>query len=246
MSYILDALKKSEQERGHGGIPDVQTIHSSSLNYRNDKKSLWPYILIVAVIFNLLAIIYFNYDANPDIVTTENESSDKQLKTIATETTLLETHLKETPQTVAASEKPSASNTPINNNKEENAEIRSAVTEKAVSTKKPAVTETKMSSTASLNNSNKKTAGQVTEMTSDIIEYYDLPASISKQLPAIIISAHVYSSNPMQRSIVINNKLLEEGDYVIDDLIIYEITADGAIFTYNDIMFHHGVVAGWQ
>ena len=59
MSYILDALKKSEQERGHGNVPDVQTVHSSSLNYRNDKKAYWPYILIVAVILNLLAISYF-------------------------------------------------------------------------------------------------------------------------------------------------------------------------------------------
>jgi len=59
MSYILDALKKSEQERGQGNIPDVQTVHSSSLNYRNEKKAYWPYFLIAAVLLNLLAIIYF-------------------------------------------------------------------------------------------------------------------------------------------------------------------------------------------
>ena len=59
MSYILDALKKSEQERGRGSTPGVQTIHSASINYHNQKKTYWPYILIAAVILNLVAIIYF-------------------------------------------------------------------------------------------------------------------------------------------------------------------------------------------
>ena len=62
MSYILDALKKSEQQRGQGAIPNVQTVHSSSLNYRDEKKTYWPYILITAVILNLTAVVYFIID----------------------------------------------------------------------------------------------------------------------------------------------------------------------------------------
>ena len=62
MSYILDALKKSEQQRAHGAIPNVQTVHTSSLNYRDEKKAYWPYILIIAVILNLTAIVYFIID----------------------------------------------------------------------------------------------------------------------------------------------------------------------------------------
>lgn len=82
MSYILDALKKSEQERGHGNIPDVQTVHSSGLNYRNEKKSYWPYILIVAVLLNLLAIVYFtiNKESTEQTVTQETNVTD-QVKT---------------------------------------------------------------------------------------------------------------------------------------------------------------------
>ncbi|MBT8135059.1 MAG: hypothetical protein KJO03_11160, partial [Gammaproteobacteria bacterium] len=78
MSYILDALKKSEQERGHGNVPDVQTVHSSSLNYRDDKKAVWPYILIVAVLLNLLAIGYFIINQAGPTETTQSiaESTD--------------------------------------------------------------------------------------------------------------------------------------------------------------------------
>ncbi len=37
-----------------------------------------------------------------------------------------------------------------------------------------------------------------------------------------------------------------EGEYVIDDLILHEITAEGAIFDYGDTRFHYNVVSGWQ
>ena len=67
MSYILDALKKSEQERGHGGIPGVQTVHSSALSY-SSKKTYWPYILIAAVTLNLLRA---GQDLQLTLVTTE-------------------------------------------------------------------------------------------------------------------------------------------------------------------------------
>ena len=79
-----------------------------------------------------------------------------------------------------------------------------------------------------------------------LIEFYELPESIKQELPAIIISAHVYSTNPAQRSIVINNNFMEEGEYVLDGLILYEITTDGAIFNYQGTLFNYGVVSGWQ
>ncbi|PCJ86944.1 MAG: hypothetical protein COA54_07560 [Thiotrichaceae bacterium] len=65
-------------------------------------------------------------------------------------------------------------------------------------------------------------------------------------MPTITVSAHVYSSNPLQRSIVINDKFLEEGDYVLDDLTLFEITTDGAIFDFNDTRFHYAIISGWQ
>jgi general secretion pathway protein B len=69
---------------------------------------------------------------------------------------------------------------------------------------------------------------------------------VRQRLPAIIISAHVYSKNPRQRSIVVNNDFMEEGEYFLDGIILDEITPDGAIFLYRDMKFHMGVVSGWQ
>jgi general secretion pathway protein B len=61
MSYILDALKKSEQEREQGNIPHLQSIHSDT-NTDQPKSYRWLVISIIAVV--LLAtttLLWFNF-----------------------------------------------------------------------------------------------------------------------------------------------------------------------------------------
>ena len=219
MSYILDALKKSEQQRGQGKIPDVQTVHSSSLNYRNDKRAIWPYILITAVILNLIAIVYFIVDKNSVEVTSVVENT--RIKTEEDISTLRAT--------------PNEENNNIESPTKTPEKIR---TDETVQIKPSPPAPVKKITPAVITIQN--------DTQEDIVEYFDLPESTRLQIPTITVSAHVYSSNPVQRSIVINNKFLEEGDYVLDNLILYEITADGAIFYFGDTRFHYGVVTGWQ
>ena len=230
MSYILDALKKSEQDRGHGSIPDVQTVHSSSLNYRSEKRAYWPYILITAVVLNLLAITYFLIE--------KNTPSDKQaIEVPAVEKQAVAEHV------LAAQDKTietDSSNVEITKPAPElTTKPEPAVTSPAEPVRNPvkkqAVIETSTSADSNTINSE-----------STIIDFHDLPESIKLQLPAIIVSAHVYSSNPAQRSIVINNNFMEEGDYVLDGLILIEITSNGAIFNFDGTMFNYSVVSGWQ
>lgn len=64
MSYILDAIKKSEAERGHGSIPNLQTVHSSSLSYKTDSKQIWPYILIGLLLLNTAGLVYYFTNTN--------------------------------------------------------------------------------------------------------------------------------------------------------------------------------------
>jgi len=88
MSYILDAIKKSETERGNGSIPGLQTVHSSSLNYKTDSKQFWPYILIALLTINIAAIgFYFmNNNDKPQIAAIQvNEAKPPAIpKTVTT------------------------------------------------------------------------------------------------------------------------------------------------------------------
>ena len=243
MSYILDALKKSEQERGHGGIPGVQTVHSSSLNYSN-KKVIWPYILIVAVMLNLIAIIYFvmakDSAVENSIDTAGVQTDENKTRAIAVNNNLPDT-LSAEPVRQAAQAIPVHSN--MSANRENNSHLRAAPDSngRQIGSASPVYNSTAASApdTVTAKSSSRQESAET-------IEFYELPESIKQQLPAIIISAHVYSTNPMQRSIVVNNNFMEEGEYVIDGLILDEITPDGAIFYYNGSKFHLGVVSGWQ
>jgi general secretion pathway protein B len=63
VSYILDALKKSEQERARGTIPDIKTIHHPRpAEYQ--KPSRWPYILLIVLLLNAGGLGFWIYQQN--------------------------------------------------------------------------------------------------------------------------------------------------------------------------------------
>jgi len=230
MSYILDALKKSEQERGHGNIPDVQTVHSSSLNYHNHKKTYWPYFLIVAVLLNLAAITYFIID-----------KGDNQTKVLATKNT--------SSSTVESSTHEPSLTTVIEKTNESKNVGNKPLPQQIKIIENPVVTVAEVKPLAekpAMIKPQKTVEQSVSYTSNNIIDFNELPESTRRELPGIVISAHVYSSNPLQRSIVINNNFMEEGEYLIDGLVLYEITPEGAIFSYQGYLFNYGVVSSWQ
>ncbi len=265
MSYILEALKKSEQERGAGNIPSVQTVHSSSLLYRKEKPVRWPYILIIAVLLNITIIGYFIYmqqSRSVAMVTqahhTENVADHSATVTPVTTTTLATEQKKISSQpvtnTLTTAQFATANNRIIIKNRQKslskNNENSSSIQHIEKSTHTNVATQSSVKTVAA----GKTTppvipateAGNTDISTPVVIEEQDLPEAIKRELPSLTISSHVYSDNPQQRSMVINDRSFEEGDYVMDGLILYKITPDGAIFKYKDLLFHDGVVSTWQ
>ncbi len=55
MSYILDALKKADQKRKLGSVPDVHTVHEP-LQVPIVKQLHWPYVLAVVLLVNATII----------------------------------------------------------------------------------------------------------------------------------------------------------------------------------------------
>ena len=209
MSYILDALKKSEQDRGNGSIPNVQTIHSSALNYHQEKRALWPWILIAVLIANVFILIYF---LKPEI--------QPQQLTPVRNTEIIKEEI--TPQNIK--------------------------TENTIPVQRPVVTETpeiapaiSEPETPEQNNIEPATI----QVEKQLLPIDELPTSTQQQIPEMIFSAHVYSSEPMQRSMVINNRFMEEGDVVSYDLVLVEITRNGAIFDFRGQLFTASVLSGW-
>ena len=74
-----------------------------------------------------------------------------------------------------------------------------------------------------------------------VISMADLPLTIQQELPPMAISVHAYSGNPRDRLVGINNRMLREGDYLVPGLKLEQITPDGMIFGYKDFSFRRGV-----
>lgn len=222
MSYILDALKKSEQERGHGSAPSVQTLHSSGLSYHSSKAQLWPYFLLAAVVINLGALLYFimaRSDAGP---AAQLPAADLQAQAAPADTA----------RTAIRSEAPIEITAPS----ETDAVFYKPVSMPAAS---PAAVPVKPAAAAP-----KPAFSQAGGPT--VLEMDELPFEVLQHIPVMQFSAHVYSSNPLQRSLVINGRFMEEGDRMASDLYLSEITPDGAIFDFQGQRFHQRIVSTWN
>lgn len=68
---------------------------------------------------------------------------------------------------------------------------------------------------------------------SDVGLAKDLPQAIQSQLPAISVNGYLYVKDPADRSVLMNQKLLREGDTVAPDLMLEKLLPRGAILNYK-------------
>jgi len=84
MSYILDALKRSEQERHQGQAPNL--ADSGTLLHIDPRRSqLWPYLLIGVLMLNAVVYAFFQWQSGaetaPSLATERADSSNGASKT---------------------------------------------------------------------------------------------------------------------------------------------------------------------
>ena len=218
MSYILDAIKKSEAERGHGSIPGLQTVHSSSLSYKTDNKQLWPYVIIGLLLLNFAGLIFY-YTSSNTVDISEASTSDAQ-------TVVYTEPFRQQPSTTKAV-------------------IRSNPAIQQISTpvSDPVIDEPQIETQAA---NNAQQVSAQSPVINEVVDIEDLPANIKQYIPPMRFTGHVYSSSPLQRSIIINGSFMEEGESVGNDVILAEITRRGAIFNYEDILFEVNILTGWN
>lgn len=62
--------------------------------------------------------------------------------------------------------------------------------------------------------------------------YLDLPKELRDRIPRLTMSMHYHSSDPGRRLVRINDRLLHEGDWLSSELHVVEITSTGAILDF--------------
>ena len=212
MSYILEALKKSDQKRKQGNIPDLQTVHMSLPV--DVQQSRWPYIVIVILLMGLVFLLGWMRPWQ------SVENTDAAQSKIQTEPQL----------TIASSvQESSALVEPIAENKKMEVETIVPEIKNNMDYVAPVIV-------------NKSAADQL----QTVPHLEELPALLQQAIPDMSFAGHVYSSSPLQRSVIINGAAMAEGDMLMEGLRIEQITRNGVVFDYQSQLFRVDILQDWS
>jgi general secretion pathway protein B len=78
-----------------------------------------------------------------------------------------------------------------------------------------------------------------------LLELWQLPVALRSGMPPLDFSLHVYSTRRDQRSIIINNRMMREGEYVNPELALSAITPDGVVMKYRSEYFRVSILDNW-
>jgi len=103
MSYILEALRKSEQERNADKVPDLTTTHSQ-IHKKEKNNYFWWIIAVVLVVANGLYLFYkMNDDSTPtEVVNQPAVESEQEMLEVNNTTTEQQVQISENKPVVQA------------------------------------------------------------------------------------------------------------------------------------------------
>jgi general secretion pathway protein B len=249
MSYILDALRKSETERRQGRVPDlgqqVQLIH------RPKKKRASPAVWVaLALMLNagVLAFIFWPGTLLPWFSGEQTDAlsaSDRATNTPgplpaapATEPEpIVEDAVAETkapPESSPASGSAPAATVPERPTPNSRERATVIVPSSALSESSAAETSAPKTSAPVVD---QRQAGRVPHLV-------ELPLSFQKSVPDLTFNSHIYSSSAESSRVMINNSYLKVGD-TFEGLRVDDITEKGVVLSRDGRRFRLGVVRDW-
>ena len=263
MSFILDAIAKSEQERQQQEAPDMRTLALPAVGVKQPRRLL-PFLLLGALIINAIILAalqtdwftrsnqevitdttpaLFDKTAGIDLVTLEKptasdfeSASDGQYETIESdEVKVNESEIQaDTVSAMANPDLPSDTESGL---------VDGVTTD---STRiEPDMQET-INGTGLIANEKDENLVDMGVDSRVVSQIRDLPADIRKDVPQVSFSGHLYSSNPLSRYIFIDGgRPLTEGQQITDELYLHEITPLGVIVEFRGYLIEVGVLQNW-
>lgn len=244
MSYILDALKKADSERHIGTAPNIYAqpvIAAASHN----KFSFWntASIAVMAVLLASIFGVFF-------LLRQEQKSTEKSTEIAApavitpaiTPAALPATSGNANdfaPPPALAAAAP-AVNVPAQKKNTASAKENTAEAVKLKSDAKLALPAAKgkiseppvAAADVAMSKSNTKVATQPPSNTTEL-SLRDLPPKIQAEIPELVVGGSIYSANRGESQLLINKKLLREGEEIAPGLTLEKMMPHAAILLYK-------------
>ncbi len=257
MSYILDALKKSEQERKRDKIPDLQSIQVAVRPFRASSLmktvflSVWAVGTLVLIALWLQQKYRFTLEvANPTVVapTSITATPSVAVQAVAQQTTALpavepfvESQSMMDESAGFLDQVEANASLPVNDaaDLQSGTEIIRPKTQFDQSTTRPPSPPPVVDShvTESVNS---------TEDFQYLPQLTQMPQTFTASLPKLVFISHLYSSDPASRSVIINDKTWHEHDRILPELQLIAIIPEGVVLSYQGKQFRMPVVDDWS
>lgn len=239
MSYILEALKKSEQERQIGHVPDLSVVQETPTR----AAPRWPRWLLAALLLNvaILAVLAWRvWDAR----TPETMASAPPAPAVEPAPAQPEASTTVGADTSAA---PDASVSALLSAGEP-AQSAAIVPNEAPAPELPEpVSQMPMPAAEPMEAVQPATDAQAqlgpdleplppvesVDAATAVSRWEDLPAEQRDGLPVPRIDVHVFAQEPERRFVLINLRKYQQGDTLDDGAVIETILADGIVLSYQ-------------
>jgi general secretion pathway protein B len=262
MSYILDALRKSDQQRHRGSSPTLLTAHDAPAAARQPAALWYGIIALVVLIAGITigALRPWEHEAPAPAPAVAQPPLPAPVALVPHEVATVnadnaparrsESAPVRTPAAPAVTS-PNANIHPVTPAPAPAAAQLAATpsaiappppSAAAVATQPRAAVPTTVVTAPPANVVTPPPAPAAAQLAGTaVITYPELPFAIQQEIPRLNVAVHAYSKEPKSRLVTIDNRLLHEGDDAAPGLKIEQITPDGMVFAYKGFRFRRSV-----
>ena len=247
MSFILDALKKSESDRQRQSGPALFEVRVAPPRTR---LPLWAIAIALLLVFNLGVVLWMllrhqaHGNAAPPAVTTGAPAAGAALAGAAspalapaagaTPAATRSAAATPAPAVAVSAAAPAAGSAPplANNASAQTGPAAGAPSAPPAESVNPAdYAPAEEPPTTGLGSHVRRATA------SGVPLYQDLTSTPGTQLPQLRLDLHVFAGRPEDRFIMVNMHKLREGDTLPEGVRVDSITPEGAVMTYNGTKF---------
>jgi general secretion pathway protein B len=273
MSFILDAIAKSEQERQQQEVPGARIL-ALPVNNSRKPRAVLPYFLVGALLLNAAVlviwmqsgVIFLNWLSPTQV---ENKAQRIKQTTVSDNASLAGSKIwvETSPKSIAL-ETISEIDTTTSMNESfivsqdiapaigneatvtqpETTQPRSAAITSEDTTKWIRIEPDTLSNNARSEHSaepvhNKQDSGVIERRVSSLV---GLPSDVRRDLPTVIFTGHLYSSD-LNSSVVFvdGGRSVMTGRQIVDEVFLHKITPTGVIVEFRGYLIDVGVLQGW-
>ena len=223
MSFILDALRKSEHERRLETAPDI--MHAPVAVPRQ-RLPAWTIVLMASLAAALVAVTAYSFLQRRSVQTTNDAVRTAPLPVVEQTSVPARTQAATIAVTAPSVQQPEPAATAAPATSALDTAATQSATGAPVEIDVPASAVTQTSAPLSVRASD--TSGLPT---------YAQAIADGLSVSALQMQLHVHSSSPASRFVVINGNRLREGERVAGGSLVEEIVAEGAVLSYQGRQF---------